>query len=193
MNKNYGTMNGAVFAGMMISIGALVYNRCENNIIGAFLFSFGLLAILNFDGLLYTGKVGYLEFNKNSIFQLIAILCYNITGVSIIALITINDTSTVFMNKLNNSLLETFCSSILCGVMMYLAVELFKKKNNPLFVIMPIMIFILSGFEHCIANIYYFMINPIPCFNFRAFLFFIINILGNSIGALSIRYIINGE
>ena len=35
---------------------------------------------------------------------------------------------------------------------MYLAVNGWRKTSNPLLVIMPIMFFILCGFEHCIAN-----------------------------------------
>lgn len=193
MIKSKFIMQKALFAGMMIGIGALAYARCDNNIIGAFLFSFGLLSILNLDGLLYTGRVGYLEFNKTSILSLIAILCFNIVGISIIALLTPNPDSTIFLNKLNNSLVNTFISSIFCGIMMYLAVELFKKKNNPLYVIMAIMIFIISGFDHCIANMYYYMINPVSCTGLRTLWFFIINILGNSIGSIGIRFIINPQ
>jgi formate/nitrite transporter FocA (FNT family) len=40
--------------------------------------------------------------------------------------------------------------------MMYLAVNGWRKTQNPLTVIMPIMFFILCGFEHCIANFGYF-------------------------------------
>ena len=50
---------------------------------------------------------------------------------------------TIYLNKLNKSYLELFISSIFCGALMYLAVELYKKKSNSLYVIMPIMIFIL--------------------------------------------------
>ena len=77
--------------------------------------------------------------------------------------------------------------------MMYLAVDLWKKNKNPLYVIMAIMIFILVGFDLCFANMYYFVINPIPAKTMRTLVFFIINIIGNSIGSLSIRYLINGK
>ena len=76
---------------------------------------------------------------------------------------------------------------------MYLAVELYKKKSNSLYVIMPIMIFILCGFDHCIANMYYFAINPVPAFQLRTLFFFVINIIGNSIGSIEVRYLLNGK
>lgn len=39
--------------------------------------------------------------------------------------------------------------------MMYLAVDNYRKSQSWLFVIFPIVIFILSGFEHSIANMFY--------------------------------------
>lgn len=185
----------SLLAGVLIGIGACIYIRCENQYLGAFLFSFGLLGVLNFEALLFTGKIGYFNFKETSIKEEILkyteILCYNLIGILIIGLLTFNFESIVFITKLNHSLLQTFISSIFCGIMMYLAVDLWKKNKNPLYVIMVIMIFILAGFDHCIANMYYFAINPIPVFKIRTLFFFIINIIGNSIGSLSIRYLIN--
>ena len=70
---------------------------------------------------------------------------------------------------------------------------MYKKKSDSLYVIMPIMIFILCGFDHCIANMYYFAINPVPALQLRTLFFFIINIIGNSIGSIEIRYLLNGK
>ena len=185
----------SLLAGVLIGIGAYIYTRCENQYLGAFLFSFGLLGVLNFEALLFTGKIGYFNFKeaniKEEILKYTEILCYNLIGILIIGLLTFNFESVIFITKLNHSLLQTFISSIFCGVMMYLAVDLWKKNKNPLYVIMAIMIFILAGFDHCIANMYYFTINPVPAFKIRTLFFFIINIIGNSIGSLSIRYLIN--
>lgn len=185
----------SLLAGVLIGIGACIYARCENQYLGAFLFSFGLLGVLNFEALLFTGKIGYFNFKeaniKEEILKYTEILCYNLIGILIIGLLTFNFESVIFITKLNHSLLQTFISSIFCGVMMYLAVDLWKKNKNPLYVIMAIMIFILAGFDHCIANMYYFTINPVPVFKIRTLFFFIINIIGNSIGSLSIRYLIN--
>lgn len=187
----------SILAGVLIGIGACIYTKCTNQYLGAFLFSFGLLGVLNFEALLFTGKIGYFSFKetkiKDEILKYIEILCYNSIGITIIGALTFNFESEIFINKLNHNLVQTFISSILCGVMMYLAVDLWKKNKNPLYVIMAIMIFILAGFDHCIANMYYFAINPIPAKTMRTLVFFIINIIGNSIGSLSIRYLINGK
>ena len=167
----------SLLAGILIGIGACIYTKCTNQYLGAFLFSFGLLGVLNFEALLFTGKIGYFSFKetkiKDEILKYIEILCYNSIGIIIIGALTFNFESEIFINKLN----QTFISSILCGVMMYLAVDLWKKNKNPLYVIMAIMIFILAGFDHCIANMYYFAINPIPAKTMRTLVFFIINII----------------
>lgn len=183
----------SLFAGIMIGIAATCYTRCPNTYVGAFLFSFGLLMILNFDGYLFTGRVGYFDWSKQTLHSLLIILLMNIIGVIAIALITQNPESLIFTNKVNRSILTTTVLSFLCGVMMYLAVESWKKKSELIYVILAIMIFIISGFDHCIANFYYFAINPIPNMNANTFWFFIVNILGNSIGSLGIRYLINGR
>lgn len=194
--NNFLTMK-SLLAGILIGIGACVYTKCSNQYLGAFLFSFGLLGVLNFEALLFTGKIGYFNFKdsnlKEEIFKYIEMLCYNMAAILIVGLLTFNFESEIFINKLAHSLIQTFISSIFCGVMMYLAVDLWKKNKSPLYVIMAIMIFILAGFDHCIANMYYFAINPIPAFTLRTLFFFIINIIGNSIGSLSIRYLINGK
>lgn len=187
----------SLLAGILIGIGGCIYTRCSNQYLGAFLFSFGLLGVLNFEALLFTGKIGYFNFKdtniKEEIFKYIEMLCFNFIGIIIVGVLTFNFESEIFINKLNHSLIQTFISSIFCGVMMYLAVDLWKKHKSPLYVIMAIMIFILAGFDHCIANMYYFIINPNPAFTLRTLFFFIINIIGNGVGSLSIRYLINGK
>lgn len=49
----------AVYSGLCIGIGGMVYLNCENKVVGAFMFCIGLLTILLFGFNLYTGKVGY--------------------------------------------------------------------------------------------------------------------------------------
>ena len=190
--QNKFIMQRSFFAGMLIGIGALINTRCTNQFIGAFLFSFGLLAILNMEGLLYTGRIGYFNLKDDIRYQIgqyIEILLCNMIGVLSIAMLSINTNSQVFLTKLSHNMLHTFTSSILCGIMMYLAVELWRNKKCNLYVIRAIMIFVLGGFDHCIANMYYWGINPVQACQPRAILFFIVNITGNTIGSLLMRYI----
>ena len=84
--KQVNTLLKAILAGMCIGIAGLVYLSVENHIIGALLFSFGLLVIVSRGYFLYTGKVGYLiPYNKGYFLILIVTLLGNIIGIAIIA------------------------------------------------------------------------------------------------------------
>ncbi|MFA7385262.1 MAG: formate/nitrite transporter family protein, partial [Bacilli bacterium] len=76
--------------------------------------------------------------------------------------------------------------AILCGIMMYIAVEGYKRVPNDIakvfLVIFSAMIFLMAGFEHSLANIYYFMLSG--TFELKAFLYALIMLLGNAIGAI---------
>ena len=39
---------------------------------------------------------------------------------------------------------------------MYVAVDGFKEKGNPVILFLCVSVFILAGFEHCVANMFYF-------------------------------------
>ena len=83
--------------------------------------------------------------------------------------------------KLQDSSLSVLLLSIGCGAMMYLAVDSYRKSKSWLFVIMPIVIFILSGFEHSIANMFY--ISLAGEWGWEAIRITAIAIVGNGIGS----------
>lgn len=157
-----GDLIKSIYAGFMIGLGGTVYLSLENKVIGAFLFSFGLLTIVNQGFYLYTGKVGY-EDNINKI----AIMIFgNAIGTLIMAIIIrlskpelIAIANNIWQVKPQMNVLAIVLLSMLCGVMMYLAVDNFKKNHNLLFIIFPVVIFILSGFEHSIANMFYMFLS----------------------------------
>ena len=154
----YNTFALAILAGIMIGFGGVIYLMCANKMVGALLFSFGLLTIVCQGYALYTGRVGYFrEYGWASILTTIA---GNFLGTWIVArgfALTRHtvDIAAVVAPKLEDSSLSIFLLSIGCGAMMYLAVDSYRKSKSWLFVVMPIVIFILSGFEHSIANMFY--------------------------------------
>ncbi len=83
--------------------------------------------------------------------------------------------------KLDNDVFDVFILSAFCGVMMYLAIDNYNKSKNILFIIAPVMIFILSGFEHSVANMFYF--HFAGAYSFKAFGYLIVMLAGNGIGA----------
>lgn len=154
----YNTFALAILAGIMIGFGGVIYLMCANKMVGALLFSFGLLTIVCQGFALYTGRVGY--FREYGWASILTTIVGNFLGTWIVArgfALTRHtvDIAAVVAPKLDDSSLSIFLLSIGCGAMMYLAVDSFRKSKSWLFVIMPIVIFILSGFEHSIANMFY--------------------------------------
>ena len=136
MKKYVDYLIKSIFAGIMIGIAGTVYLRVDNNIVGSFLFSIGLLVICMYGMNLYTGKIGYIFINSfNYIYELLVTIIGNFIGTFLVArlvLLTrfkgVSEKALEIVNlKLNDSLLSIFILSILCGVLMYIAVNNYKK------------------------------------------------------------------
>ena len=182
----------------MIAIGGTVFLSIENKVIGASLFSIGLFGVLIYNLNLYTGKIGYLitNFNLKYIKELIITLIGNFIGACSVGFILrytriydkIYEKSLILANtKLNDNILSIFILSIFCGLLMYYAVNGFKKQTDfgkYLVVYLSVAVFILCGFEHCIANMYYFSVADI--WSLKTLGYTGIMVLGNSIGSFII-------
>ena len=203
MKNNLKILIRGILAGIMISIGGTIYLVCESKLLGAFLFSIGLYAICAFGLNLYTGKIGYVVDNKPKyLIELLFTLIGNIIGTvscGYLLYLTrqgdkLRDTARVISEvKLNDNLLSIFILAVFCGIIMYLAVDLFKRLTDfgkYMGIFMGITVFILAGFEHCVANMYYFSAANMWCF--KTILYVLIMVLGNSVGsillALGIKY-----
>ena len=189
----------AVLAGIMIGIGGIVYLSMENKIVGAFLFSFGLFTIVRSGFALYTGKVGYIPENKLSyIPEVLMTLAGNITGTGITALLIrftriwdkIHVSAVNIMTaKIADGMASRFILGIFCGMLMYLAVENGKNcrdKSDVSFVFgicVPVMIFILSGFNHSVADCFYYFSADVTI---DGALYILTVALGNAVGGMLI-------
>lgn len=185
-------------AGIMIAIGGTVFLSIENKVIGASLFSIGLFGVLIYNLNLYTGKIGYLitNFNLKYIKELIITLIGNFIGACSVGFIlrytriydNIYEKALNLANtKLSDSIISIFILSIFCGLLMYYAVNGFKKQTDfgkYLVVYLGVAVFILCGFEHCIANMYYFSVADI--WSLKTLGYTGIMVLGNSIGSFII-------
>ncbi|MCQ2126874.1 MAG: formate/nitrite transporter family protein [Bacteroidaceae bacterium] len=147
----------SIFAGLMIGFGCIVYIIVPDHTIGSFLFGFGLLTVVIQQKKLFTGMVGY----ANSWLQVrdlavaiagnlfaIGLLCWAFARFSGLAL----DTEALADAKFSEPWYAALLRAIGCGVMMFLAVDGWRKTSKAIAVLMPVMIFILCGFDHCIAN-----------------------------------------
>ena len=190
----------AVMTGFAIGIGGSVYLSCDNKYMGAFLFGTGLFVILSFGFNLFTGKVGYAVENKPSyIIDLILIWLGNLTGTAIMGgmilctrIASIGEKAAEICSvKFNDNLLSIFILAIFCGMLMFIAADGFKKIENTvgkmLAVFLPVMAFILSGYEHCIANMFYFTIAKVWSAN--TVLYLLVMTMGNAVGGMFIPFV----
>ena len=191
--KKLNLLLGAVLAGIAIGIGGTVYLSLDNKIVGSLLFSVGLYMVC-LNGLnLFTGKVGYaVEQPLSYILDLIVIWIGNFLGTGFVAL-TINLTrvsgiketaAKLSETKLNDSPISLFILGIFCGVLMFVAVDGYKNSSNPIILFTCVSVFILCGFEHCIADMFYFSISG--SWNATAIIYVLIITLGNSLGGILI-------
>lgn len=188
----------AVLAGIAIAIGGIIYLSVENKIIGALLFTVGLYAIVLNGLFLYTGKVGYLVVEKDKKEYLLILLTTwlgNLVGTAIGAFAFLNTRNALAAQnvdiiceaKLDDTPLSIFILAVFCGFLMYIAVDGFKEKGNPIILFMGVSVFILCGFEHCIANMFYFSLAG--AWSGKAFLYLLIMTIGNSVGGILIPFV----
>ena len=187
-------ISSGIMAGTMISIGGSVFLSLAgtNKIAGAILFSVALLCICLQGYSLYTGKIGFIlsDHSKNAMSVLWLGLVGNIIATIIFgialgyAMPNIVDTaSAICASKLEQKWLQTLIRSIFCGMLMYQAVSIYKNHEKNLFgIIFCIPVFILSGFEHSIDNMFYFA--AARCFSIKVVIYILIVILGNSLGGM---------
>jgi len=186
MKKYIDLINKSIGAVILISLGNYALLKLGNPI-GPIIFSFGLLGVCYMKQNLFTGKCGFLIEDKIKILDLLLILIVNLIAGYLIGLIYSALDIDVFNNAVNKVLsweisLPFFIKSVLCGIIMYIAVLMYKKGTN-LGIIFGIPLFIFCGFQHCIANI--ITLGVARTFDFSI----IICVIGNFVGSLLMWYI----
>ena len=185
-----GTING-VLAGILIAIGGSVFLACENRYVGATLFSVALLCICYKGYGLFTGKVGFLpeQHDKAAWTVVLTALLGNLIATCLFgwairyALPQLGDTAqTICEAKLTQLWPQTAIRGLLCGVLMYLAVSIFRDHKTTAAIFFCVPVFILSGFEHSIADMFYFAASGIV--SWQAFGFLWCVILSNAVGGV---------
>lgn len=178
------TIFKSILAALLICLGGAIYLACENKIVGSGLFSIGLISVIVLQADLFTGKIGYI--NKNNWLQIIIILLVNLLTAFLIGLLyqAVYGVQDLFLIKLKKPWYQLLSDGFICGVLIYLAVELYKKIQNLIPVILCVMGFILSGAEHSIADMFYFGASSMSWYGFG--MIWLIA-LGNAVGSLSIR------
>ena len=176
----------AVLSGMLVGIGVVINTLAPDKVVGAILFSCALLMIIQLQLPLYTGKIGFV--GETAAKKLAAMLGCNFVGaavpVGMVAAVRVDFRELLVSAaaaKYEKGFLSMFILGIMCGMMMFLAV--YSKKT--VIVIFCIMIFILSGFEHCVADFPY-LLCVISLENVGKLLCVAV---GNTIGSIGIYYL----
>lgn len=187
-----------VIGGMLIGVGGCVSLSCDNKYIGSLLFSLGLFAIVQFGFGLYTGKVGYIPLRKPAyLLECLFTIIGNAIGTFLDAFLLqqtriyppITEKAMASVEtKLGDGYLSMFILAIFCGMLMFLAVDNARISRaesghieKTVGVIFCVMVFILCGFNHCIADMFYlFLTNRIV----DAGAYLPLVILGNSVGGM---------
>ena len=197
-------------AGIAIGLGAFASlflkqdTSTVSSVLQAFIFTIGLFLICTLGFYLYTGKIGYiLGAKKKFIIDLPIILFGNFLGAAIFGYISYFLIKSGNLTALQDSLdkihaLKTanamtaegfgslFLKGILCGFCVFLAVFIYANVKNAGFrylgLILPIMAFVISGYEHCIANVYYF--SAANAWDGNSFLNILYVTIGNSVGSI---------
>lgn len=186
------TLKKSIIGGFLIGFGGTVYLNMDNKIVAAFIFGLGLFTIINFELNLYTGKIGYLS--KENWKEILLTLIGNFIGTNLFAFLVLQTrlagklkeaVAPAVELKLSDNLLSTFILAIFCGILMSIAVGTFKKLPNilgTLAVFLCVAVFILAGFEHCVANMFFFALSSSPA---DYLLTLLVAIAGNSLGGIA--------
>ena len=201
-----------IFAGLAIGLGSLAftvvsaYMKSTGGLIFASaLFSVGLILVCVLGLQLYTGKIGVVFDDRDNLAEnainlpimlvsnaigafALGILCHFIfMNVPVID----NRIAAIALAKTDST--DVFLQGIFCGALVYIAVYLFKNLQNwgmkIIGIVTAVTLFVYCGFQHCIANMFYFGM----AFEFDLPVLFnlLVVILTNSVGALLVRCIVH--
>ena len=195
MKEIVDVLRSSVLAGVCIGIAGFGY-LVTRDIIGSVLFAFGLLTVVGYKLKLYTGTAGFIQ--KGEVGTLLLILLGNIFGCLLVSLMARMSpfeiqasAQSVLEGRLAIGPLRGGALAIGCGFIMTTAVTLARQGNNlPLLFGVPL--FIVCGFPHCVADVFYYLTVP---FSFWAehlgeiLLFYVSIVIGNFIGCNFYRWV----
>lgn len=192
--KTIKTFIGGILAGVSIALGGTAFLSLESKAAGAVFFTVGLFTVCTFGFNLFTGKVCYIFANdRKYALDLLPIWLGNLIGAAGSAeLLRLTRIGTPLAErakqlcetKLDDSPLSIFILAIFCNILIFIAVDGFK--NNPhdlgkyLALLFGVSVFVLCGFEHCVANMFYF--SMAHAWSGKAIIYLLIMTFGNALG-----------
>lgn len=196
-------LRSSIFAGIAIGTAGFgflasgVQTEAYGSLVGAVLFSFGLLTVVGYKLKLYTGTAGFIL--KNEAGSLFLILLGNIIGcflVSMLARITplaVQDAAQNILElRLSTGALRCGLLGIGCGFIMTTAVQ-FARQKQYLPLLFGVPLFIVCGFTHCVADAFYYLCVPVAFWKANALHILAVYaciVLGNLIGCNLYRIVL---
>lgn len=197
------TLRSAIFAGIYIGTAGFgflasgIQSEVYGSLVGAVLFSLGLMAVVGYKLKLYTGTAGFI--NKNEVGQLFLILLGNIIGCLCLGLLSRVSpmdiqaaAQKVLELRLKTGALRCGLLGIPCGLLMTTAVT-FARKGNMLPLLFAVPLFIVCGFTHCVADAFYYCAVPVAFLKAHALQIlgvYVCIVLGNLIGCNLYRIVL---
>ena len=144
----------SLFSGILIGLGATGY-LALGGIPGAVIFAFGLVCVVLFGVPLYTGKAGV----TNDIPALVRIWLFNIIGCALLGLLVfslggapVERAQDMVAGRIAQGPWRSFLRAVGCGLIIDIAVWLYKNKGSILPILFGVPLFIVCGFYHSIAE-----------------------------------------
>ena len=221
VNQNINTIFlKGIMAGFFIAIASMlsivvnssISNYSISKLLSALVFPIGLILVVLFKTELFTGnclviiplinkKIKIKSSLKLLIFSYLGNLAGAIGTIILVSLTNHFDLfgSSIWLSKLNLSIINEFALGILCNILVCSAVYLASISKTivekVLCCIFPVFAFVLLGFEHSIANMYYLFATFFDNFNQISLIDVLNNLyfvtIGNIIGGFLIGYLIN--
>ena len=172
----------SILSGVLIGIGDIIMMEVDNPYIAALCFSVALLCVIELQCPLYTGMIGKVG-EKYNLWDLLVALCGNVIGCcwSLFNYMCMYDDAHIIAKMAdkrfaNVDYYRLYFAGFMCGVLIHVAVTAKKTAIT----ILAIMVFILCGFRHSIADAGYAFMSLNPAY----LRLWVGVLLGNSAGGI---------
>ncbi len=199
-------LRSSIFAGIAIGTAGFgflasgIQSQAYGPLVGAVLFSFGLLTVIGYGLKLYTGTAGFIA--KGEVGQLFLILLGNILGclcVGLLSRMSPMDIQTAAQNilelRLKTGPVKCGLLGIGCGFIMTTCVQ-FGRQKQFLPLLLGVPLFIVCGFTHCVADAFYYLCAPFAFWKAHALQILVVYVsivLGNLVGCNLYRIVLPGD
>ncbi len=199
-------LRSSIFAGIAIGTAGFgflasgIQSEVYGPLVGAVLFSFGLLTVIGYKLKLYTGTAGFII--KGELGQLFMILLGNIIGCLCLGLLTRMspmDIQSAAQNilelRLKTGPVRCGLLGVGCGFIMTTCVQ-FGRQKQFLPLLLGVPLFIVCGFTHCVADAFYYLCVPAAFWKAHALQILVVYlsiVLGNLIGCNLYRIVLSEE